>query len=321
MLAVLLISAMRPHLKDVWRKAAFNAADINDRNEPMSYRAAVIGLVVAYVGMYLWLTLVGEVQPQLAVAVLSMTLAIFVALSWLVAQGGLLFIHHAFSTTQTMTVIEGTQAFSPPSLATSMIAEHVGWQDAREFMLPSLLNSQKAAAEMGISSRTLTRAIAVCVVLAVVVSGAASIWLPYTHGGGTSLRNGWAYISSPQLPYEWSASLTQGGGHAMSPSGVLNIVAGALLVLVMSYCRTQFPWFQLHPAGFLAAGTWAMYTLWFSLLLGWIGKSCILRFGGMHLYRKLMPLFLGLIMGDCLSAIVWTVVGLITHTGYMLLPN
>ena len=320
MMALLLFWAMRPHLRDVWRKAVFGAVDVDDRREPMPYRWALFGLLGAYVGMYAWMTVIAQVEAQVAFVVLAMTICIFLTLSWLVAQGGLLFIHHAFSTTQTLTVVEGTQGFNAPALGTAMIVEHVGWQDAREFMLPSLLNAQKAASELGQTVRALTPVLAISVVLAVIVSGAASIWLPYTHGGGSSLQNRWAYVNTPQIPYEWTTSIRQSPVR-MSVSHVANVIGGALFVLMISLCRVRFPWFQLHPAGFLAAGTWAMYTLWFSLMIGWFLKSCVLRFGGMYLYRRFLPAFLGLIIGDCLSAIAWTIVGLITHTGYLLLPN
>ena len=64
-----------------------------------------------------------------------------------------------------------------------------------------------------------------------------------------------------------------------------------------------------------------MYMLWFSLFIGWCIKVPILRYGGINLYRKLLPFFLGLILGDCMNAILWTIIGLTTHNGYILLPN
>jgi hypothetical protein len=41
-----------------------------------------------------------------------------------------------------------------------------------------------------------------------------------------------------------------------------------------------------------------MQWLWFPMLLGWIFKALILRYGGMKGYRGALPFFLGLVLGD-----------------------
>jgi hypothetical protein len=320
MLALWVGWAMRAHLHAIWRKAIFGDPKVNDSGEPLSYRFAFFGLFGAYTGMFLWMTVAAHVNALLSVGVLTGSLVIFITLSWLVAQSGLLFVQQAFSPAQLVTVVDGTAAFDPASLAMASFTEQVGWQDAREFMMPSLLNADKAADQTGLDARALTRMMALCVVLAVVVAGAASIWLPYTHGGGTALKNTWMYVSSPQSPFTWAA------GQARSPqpplaTGVFNMVGGACLILLIFVCRNAFPGFGLHPAGFLVAATYPMYTLWFSLMLGGLCKIPILRYGGSRGYRLLLPLFLGLILGDCLNALAWTLVGLLTGTGYNLLPG
>lgn len=320
MLTAWLLWSMRAHLHRVWRKALFHDPTVDDASEPLSYRFALFGLIAAYAGMFAWLTLAAHVGVLLTTGLLAGSLVIFLMLSWMVAQAGLLFIQQAFSPAQVVTMLDGTSAFSPASLTMAAMTEQIGWQDAREFMLPSLLNAGRAASEVRLDARALTRALALCVCLATVVAGAASLWLPYTHGGGTALKNPWMYINSPQIPFSWAA------GQARDPqppqwNGALNMAGGALLVLILFVCRNAFPWFSLHPAGFLIAATYPMYTLWFSLFLGWLFKTPILRYGGSRGYRQLLPFFLGLILGDCANALIWTVIGLLTGTGYNLLPG
>jgi len=152
------------------------------------------------------------------------------------------------------------------------------------------------------------------------VSAGSSIWLPYTHGGGTALKNPFMYIWAPELPFQWTTTRLN-NPVAPNTGAMLHMGGGALLVLALFVCRTWIPSFPLHPAGFVVASSWAMYMLWFSLFVGWSIKVPILRYGGINLYRKLLPFFLGLILGDCMNAIVWTIVGLTTHNGYILLPN
>ena len=47
----------------------------------------------------------------------------------------------------------------------------------------------------------------------------------------------------------------------------------------------------------------------------------MLKFGGFAYYRKLRPVFLGVILGECLIGGIWIIVGLVTGVGYRLLPG
>ncbi len=312
--------AMKAHLRAVWRKAIYNATEIDDSREPLSYRFALFGLAGAYAGMFLWLTLIASMQAIVAAGILLGSLVIFVMLSWLVAQGGLLFVTQAFAPSQILTVIGGTTPFTGTSLLMASLTEHVGWQDSREFMMPPLLNSFKGAAETSLSARSLTRALALSVLFTVILSGAVSIWLPYTHGGGTSLNNPWMYVSAPQLSFDWTTSQIN-QPHPPQIGGILQMLGGAALVVVLFLLRSYIPAFGLHPAGFLVAASYAMYELWFSLFLGWLIKTPIIRYGGMRGYQVALPFFLGLILGDCVNALAWVIVGLATGKGYQLMPG
>ena len=39
--------------------------------------------------------------------------------------------------------------------------------------------------------------------------------------------------------------------------------------------------------------------------MGWLAKSSILRYGGATTYRRFRPFFLGLILGEFTTGIVW----------------
>jgi hypothetical protein len=76
---------------------------------------------------------------------------------------------------------------------------------------------------------------------------------------------------------------------------------GALSVVAMSIFRTHFIWFPLHPVGFVVSSTWGMNPFWFSVFLSWVIKYSILKYGGLRTYRRNMPLFLGLILGEFIA--------------------
>jgi hypothetical protein len=61
--------------------------------------------------------------------------------------------------------------------------------------------------------------------------------------------------------------------------------------------------------------------MWLSILLGWLCKVTITRFGGTDTYRKLIPLFLGLALGDIVMIVAWIAIDAWQgRTGHALLP-
>ena len=81
-----------------------------------------------------------------------------------------------------------------------------------------------------------------------------------------------------------------------------------LLVIV----RSIFLRFPLHPLGFAMVMAYGS-PLWGMFFLVWIIKSIILKIGGMSLYKRVIPFFLGIVIGHFVVAgMVW---GFISLTG------
>lgn len=59
-----------------------------------------------------------------------------------------------------------------------------------------------------------------------------------------------------------------------------------------------------------------MSVVWFPVFLGWLIKYILLKYGGLRLYKKARPIFLGMILGEGLSAGCWSIVGFIVGRGY-----
>lgn len=319
MIAIWIVWSMRLHIKDVVLKA-LGRSDVDDTNEPLGYRNALIGFLAGYAGLFAWLTGVAHMAPLMAVGVLLGSFVVFITLSWLVAQAGLLFAQMAFAPSQITCELSAGSAFGANTLFMSSFVEHVGWFDAREMMMPSIMNAEKAASSVSLNQRSLFKALGIAVAVAFVVAAVSSIWLPYSHGGGAALSDRWGYIYAPQDPFKWAMTALRSHDN-VAGSIIQNMTGGAAFVMLLMILRSSIAAFPIHPAGFLVAATYPMAMLWFSLLLGWIIKAPIVRYLGVNGHNKLMPFFLGLILGDCMNAVIWTVIGLITHTGYRLLPG
>ncbi len=79
-------------------------------------------------------------------------------------------------------------------------------------------------------------------------------------------------------------------------------------MLVLTWLRQRFLWWPLHPLGYPMASTFAMRNMWFSVLVAWAAKSLVLRYGGVPVYERSRPFFLGLILGDFFNIAFWLVV-------------
>jgi hypothetical protein len=84
------------------------------------------------------------------------------------------------------------------------------------------------------------------------------------------------------------------------------VFAGALQIACM-----RSPRWPLHPVGLLLVGHYYGTTGWASIMIGWALKVSIINIGGATVFRKAQPLFMGLILGEILSAVIWTIVPVI----------
>jgi hypothetical protein len=88
------------------------------------------------------------------------------------------------------------------------------------------------------------------------------------------------------------------------------VLAGGVAWFIL-WLRTRVLWFPFHPAGYAISSWWAINLLWFPLLLSWLAKKLVLRYGGLRAYRQTRPFFFGLILGEFVVGSIWQLVGLI----------
>jgi len=126
----------------------------------------------------------------------------------------------------------------------------------------------------------------------------------------------WFCVASPQQPFQTLVSWID----APKPPNLMSIVfvlVGMAITVGLSIARVQFTWWPFHPLGYAMGPSWPLIQLWSSVLLGWLMKVVLMRYGSGKTYRRARPLFLGLVVGEFLIAGVWVVVSALTGTrGY-----
>jgi len=299
------IYAARGHLRDVWCLAL--------RPTPVaSYRWVLFGLAGSLVGMVLWLWAAG-VSVVMAALCLALFVVIVVVVSWAVTAGGQFFMQNSFAPLEVMLTGIGSGAIGAGSFTMLRMTQMIFMYDMRSLQMPTLLHGYKGADACGLRRGSIVTAMTVALVVAVLVG--TGVQIGYVSHHSALKLGGWGYLDAPRIPGRHIADVLQ-NPHGPSLAYGAWIAGGALFTLLLLALRARCLWFPLHPIGFAFAGSYAMYTVWFSFLLGWLFKLLVTRYGGLRGYLLLRPLFLGLVLGDCLMASFWALVGAATGVEY-----
>ena len=78
----------------------------------------------------------------------------------------------------------------------------------------------------------------------------------------------------------------------------------------MLICRLRLIWCPFHPLAYPLAANGNFQLLWFPVFLAWLIKFLILRHGVVRTYRRVLPIFLGVMLGEFLMGTIWALLGL-----------
>jgi hypothetical protein len=292
----------RDHLKQVFRRAFRGDAQIDDRDEILSYRAAVFLLLGSLTFMGIWLAQTG--LPGWIVPIyLFFAFAVFVAITRVVAEGGLAWNYAPVIASDFVAAGLGTRALGASGII-SLSFTYVWASDILTFVMASCANALKMAEEAIKGNR---RLVFLAIVIAILVSIASSIWmildLAYTYGGINT--DGFFFGWGARYPFDNASSQIQSlEGPHWENWGFAGIGAAAMALLMLA--RQHFLWWPLHPLGLPLSAVFG--SAFFSVFLGWLFKSLITRYGGVRLYVKAKPFFIGVILGQFATSGVWFVI-------------
>ena len=280
--------AARKHLWAVCRKALWGDPTVDDSGEILSYRTAVLVLVASSAVMVAWLALAG-LPVWVTLAFLFTAFALFVGFTRLIAEGGLSDGSVPVGPAAIVVSAVGSSVIGAQGLV--VLATTFFWTNGRSFAMTSAANSLKLGEGFGGSKRPLFWTM----LLAMAVGMVSAMWvvmeLGYSYGalnlkipGGKHGFYDYAagLIRTPSEPHLW---------------GWINTGIGAGVMLLLMLARWYYVWWPLHPLGYPIGPTGIMDHLWFDMFLAWLIKVAVLRYGGVALYRKTRPFFMGMIAG------------------------
>jgi hypothetical protein len=279
----------------------------DDRGEPLSYRAAGVGAIAGLAVLFLFIRAMG-MSWWLIPLFFGVYLALAVSITRIRAElGAPAHDLHMGGPDTILPQVFGAQNLGPQCLVALTMTFWFN-RAYRSHPMPFMLEGYKMADCASIAFRRLFFAILLAVVVAVLSSFLAQLHLAYKFG--TAARMGSMPMVLGGEPYARLDGWLRG-----TPSDPANaraaLLVGAGGALLLNVLRMRLVWFPFHPVGYAVSSSWSMGMLWMPMFIAWAVKLLLLRYGGLRLYRAAMPLFLGLILGECVLGGFWTLLGLL----------
>jgi hypothetical protein len=295
---------MRRHL---WNAicSAFNPkakANGNEAKEAMSYSAAVFGFMLGTAFLIFW-TWIAGLSPVWAFAFFGIFFIFQTVLSRIRAEAGMAWLFLPKTPNNVMVLLTGSVKLGVQNLTIlSSLKFHTF--DQNGYIMPSQLEALKISDAYKVKGRHLTIAMLTGIVLYIGISSWSSLNVYYKYGANISEQ--WR-INSGRWAFD-ELERWINNPPSSSPSALFFMGMGALSYVFLAFMRLRFLWWPFHPIGYAVANTFTMQYLWSSFLFGWIAKVMALKFGGIRSYRRYVPFFLGLIMGEAVGNGFWVTV-------------
>jgi len=299
---IALLFMSRRYLRGVWQ-TAMNPESKRDAGEPFSYRAALVGLMAGVLAL-LWFWRAVGMGLTWAAFTIATYLLVSICITRVRAEAG---GQHAVWDPEPMNLARlfGSDALGTGNIAGSALS-HWYWRLNRSHMMPSMLESLKLGGDCGVRLRSLVGPMMLALAVSTVFGFWSCMHVGYTEGVlAKCIGNGnWTAGES----FYWLDNAVRNGLHP-DPARWGAVGASGALVVLLSWLRARYAWFPLHPLGYCIGNELRWH--WMPFFVAWLVKLVVLRHGALKLYRRTLPFFLGLVLGDYTLAAIWSLIGVI----------
>ncbi len=299
----------REHFGQVWAKTLGRPSKLDDSEEVVPYRTAVLGVVLGLVYLGFWLYQAG-ISPPLVIFLLFSCFVVFILMARIVCETGFVGTYSPLNPSEFVVCSVGSAAFSPQGLVTLGVS-YVWTMTRRNTLMGHALGGLRLSREIQ-QKRGLIWAMGAALALGLVATGYMTLKLGYTHGGVNIDYPWFLKVNDAASPFDEYI-----GRRLLEPSPIFHTGfwctgLGMLIAAILMVLRARLPWWPLNPIALPLSTVWYMDWFGFNVFLAWGVKSLVLKFGGAELYRKTRPLFIGIILGEVMCSGVWGVVDYFT---------
>ncbi|NKB68685.1 MAG: hypothetical protein GKR89_16600 [Candidatus Latescibacteria bacterium] len=301
----------RRHLAAVGRQVFGGRRTLDDKDEMVSYRTAVYGFLASLVYVLGWLWKSG-MDLHIAVLFLAGVLVAYYGITRLVVQAGIYFLTPPVGAQAFALAVTGTGIGGHNLVALGL--SYTWFGDVQSLFMPAAAHASRLG-QLCRGRRSMVWALGLAAVVGFIANIYFVLSLCYKYGAGNF--GSWYFIAG-------------GGAGGMAFDGVIRhfndpwptdwnklsfFAIGMLVYSLLALCQYRFHWWPLHPVGITVAPLWMTRLIVFSVLLAWISKSAIMRYGGIGAYRGARPFFMGLIVGYFLGIGLSYIVDIIWFSG------
>jgi hypothetical protein len=286
-----------------------------DADEPISYRLALVGMVVTFAAM-VYFTYAAGCRIIVGVAIVAGILGYYIVWARLRAETGLGFAMFPLELEFLVNTPFGPAFYRLRETITIMSLRWTygqGFGTIYEVLSGNALETFKISDAAGINKRRLAKAVVGAFLMMVVLGLYAMLTGIYHYGwfGLKGLQAGWL---GPQSVGDGGRIIWRLLYHPphSDVNGLMAMAFGAVFAVLLGVMRLRFWWWPLHPVGYMAGMSWGLNWYWMPFFIGWGCKTLVVRYAGLRLYRTTVPLATGLIIGDLLNTGLWGLVALAT---------
>jgi len=213
-------------------------------------------------------------------------------------------------------LLPGPQAIGPRGFGMlALLRPFTGEQ--RTNPAPAQLEGLKMAERTAIRPFGLAMVMLAAGALAILCLFWANLHVGYGVGLSTARVGDWAIWVPRESSYKLDSWLS---GAPTGPNwpGVSAVGLGFGVTALLMVLKVRFAFWPLHPVAFPLAIDYQIETMLPALIIAWLTKMLLLRYGGLRMYRRSLPLFLGFIIGN---AVMMLVVALVCFAFHIPLPG
>jgi len=279
------------------------------KGEPLTYRFSILSAII---GLFLLAFFFIQIGMTIKIAVIFLVIYIMVAvvITRMRAEAGI-FVHNFHYTSPVFALINslGTRRLGKGNLIAFALLRPFN-HGFRAHLMPHQFEGYQIAAKTRSNPRGMVVAIFWATLLGAIATFLIQLHLYYQHGAASGYFHTWRIGSGTfRLLENWLSYPS-----STDLPGVFFMGGGLLLTVGMILMRMRFIWWPFHPLGYVMSTNLEMSDLWAVIIISFLLKWIILRYGGFKAHRKAIPFFLGLILGDYAMGSLWNILSITLDT-------
>ena len=306
-IAALVFVNARRYWGQVLARAAGGRSELDDSDEPLRYRTALLMAVGGFAGLVLFSNVFG-MRTGYALGFFAVYFVTSLTITRIRAElGPPAHDLPAASPGEILINLGGTGIATEPDRALS--AMYLWFtRGYRTHPMAVQLEGFKMAERIGMSQATILSTTWLSYLVTIIATFWGMLWSMYRYGEATAMVRGESVPFGNQaygLLDRWLTVRT-----STDWRGIGFAIAGAVFTAGLNWGKLTYPWWPFFPVGYALQGGWMMRHIWFGLLVTWVIKTALLRYGGGNIYRRAAPLFMGLVLGEFTMAAVWSLIAI-----------